>query len=181
MGFLSDLASRQTKYERAITACKTGDAAALRSLLKNHKSIDVRPVGFTTVRAPLEDHLVPVATAHGHAECVRLLLDTFPGYEMTVARREAAIDGGLAVYRVYVDRHPRLPTLRLGAMEDPLSAVCTRGDLEFVRFLVEHGADPARSRYFGQPLMDFLAREPKLRRVYDVLLEAGAGRRHNEL
>ncbi|KAF2122753.1 hypothetical protein BDV96DRAFT_5588 [Lophiotrema nucula] len=67
---------------------------------------------------------------------------------------------GLDMWKVLVGRFPRVEQFDLGHMGDHLGNVAIRNDMEFVTYLLDHGADASTARYATQPILRWLTIPP---------------------
>ncbi len=139
-----------------LNACSAGDVATLRLLLATATAA----AAASTEHAPTEQILrIPPrwsmlsrAVKSGSVETVRYVLARDPDLPSDVAIHMLALDGGPAIYEVFLERYPDLFKWDLGHMGDALGLSAVHGDVPFVTLLLDKGADIENSHYFHQPV-----------------------------
>ncbi len=63
-----------------------------------------------------------------------------------------ALEGGPAIYEVFLERYPDLFEWDLGHMGDALGLCAVKGDVPFVTLLLDKGADVEKSHFVHQPV-----------------------------
>jgi ankyrin repeat domain-containing protein 17 len=87
-----------------------------------------------------------LASANGHTECVRLLLEAGAKTEENnesghTALMEAASNGHVDVAKLLISKGASINTHSHEFKESALTLACYKGQLEMVKFLLEAGAD----------------------------------------
>ncbi|CAM9920682.1 unnamed protein product [Lampetra planeri] len=138
-----------------LLAIEAGDAEALRGLLRVERDLgrDLEPNLGSKDQGPEEASgwmSLHVAAWRGETQCLRLLLNEFPGW---VDRRTLNEETGLllatrrghvACMRLLLEEGGANPDICANNRETPLYSACERGDLSAASLLLEFGADPAQ-------------------------------------
>lgn len=84
------------------------------------------------------------AAQNGHLEIVRQLLDLDPNIKVDYYTASAGVFGGLPVYQFLHSRYPDMIHWSFDISGCAVYTACRLGNMEVLRYLLEHGADPGR-------------------------------------
>ncbi|KAH7027952.1 ankyrin repeat-containing domain protein [Microdochium trichocladiopsis] len=128
------------------SAAATGDTAHLREYFLAHKP---------SIPPETAQELLKAAVVGCHTSVVDFLLNEFPQLELSDETvHAAACKASIPVLSQLIARDPSLANRRLERIGTPLSSACrSRRSIEFLRYLLEQGADPnKRPESFGFPI-----------------------------
>ncbi|KXJ90354.1 ankyrin repeat-containing domain protein [Microdochium bolleyi] len=161
-----------SSYDQLISAAAEGNLSRLQQYCQAHKQ-DASP---ETAREMLK-----AAVVESQPSVVEFLLQEFPQLELNdEIVHAAACKGSPSVFSLLLARDSSIVNKRLERIGTPLSSACrTRRPVEFLRYLLEQGADPnKRPEAFGYPLALAATRYDDTNAV-DLFLEHGARREHS--
>jgi ankyrin repeat protein len=178
-----------------MAAIRNGDTAAVKVLLRRGANVNVRDEDAATalmhaaadadlamtqlllqagadVKASSKNGSTALQWALHDAEKVRLLLKAGAGDLDPAVLSAAGIPAATAVLKLLAEHGANLRTSNAGFT--PLMAACGGGDLESVRYLVDHGGDVRARTPRGYTALYAAASWPGNVAIIDLLLEKGA-------
>ena len=123
-------------FESLFSACSTGDAATLNSIVSETPSLALSPSQIQT--------LFETCASNSQPSALQLLLTRFPSsvpHQDTI--RAAIYTGSAPVLRILLAYDPHIVNTLFDKRGSPLSlALSARLPLSYIRFLLDAGADP---------------------------------------
>lgn len=139
------MASSPSRAEVILAACgAAGDVSKLGNLLN--------AAAAAREEVPEPSLMLHAAASAGNVPSVRYLLARYPDVPTSQGLHIAAIDGGLEVYKAFLSKYPDLISYDCGHAGDPVALVAVKGDVPFLTFLLESGADANSSFFFYRPV-----------------------------
>ncbi|KAJ1328160.1 ankyrin repeat domain-containing protein 50 [Microdochium nivale] len=159
-------------HDQLISAATAGDLSQLQQYCQAHK---------TEVSPETAREMLKAAVVESQASVVDLLLKEFPQLELSDdIVHAAACKGSASIFSMLMTRDSSIANKRLERIGTPLSSACrTRQPVDFLRYLIEHGADPNKKpEGVGYPLALAATRYDDTEAV-DLFLANGAKLEHS--
>ncbi|KAI9761996.1 MAG: hypothetical protein M1840_001494 [Geoglossum simile] len=148
-----------TRKDEILQACNTGDLTKLEILLD-------QPL-------PTPEVMLSHAARSGHIDAVRYLLARYPDIPITIPLHIAAFQGGIEVYKVFLDHYPNLLEEEFGQMGNAIGLAAGCKDLKFLKFLLGRGVDANKGWFFHRSVLSW-AKESSTPEVVELLVQHGA-------
>ena len=96
---------------------------------------------------------------NGHTSILAFLLDSNRTIQIDPYLARSAAWGGTAVYKLLLSKEPDIMSWSYGRLGDAVIVAVKRQNAEFLRFLLDNGADPGRSIVGTRRYLTFTAVE----------------------
>lgn len=127
-----------TLKDKLLDACSRGNLPELKLLLSEQDAKG-------THSAPLVQLMLQTSAKNGHVGVVAFLLDSNPTIEIDIDLAYYAAWGGMEVYKLLLSKDPNVIKWRYDRYGDAVIVAVSSQNIDFLRFLLDNGADPGRS------------------------------------
>ncbi|KAF2153669.1 hypothetical protein K461DRAFT_311756 [Myriangium duriaei CBS 260.36] len=142
--------------DRIVQACKEGDLNVVGVLLKERDDqLYPKDDKFAAL-------LLTNAVASKNAEFLSWLIGEFPAFPQVSCNMDSVHDAmcayktGLDIYKVMIRHFPYLTEWDYGLSGDHLGIAAENNDLEFARYLIDHGAEARVANIGWRPVIPML-------------------------
>ncbi|KAL8662729.1 MAG: hypothetical protein Q9168_008211 [Polycauliona sp. 1 TL-2023] len=145
-------------------AAKSGNVAILQHLLDRYSSTP-----------EMNQLMLEQAAQHGNTAVFSFLLHQQPEPVISDRVRSNALDGGVEIWKAIIDHKPELINYDFGHNGHPLAMAAMINNAPLLRFFLETGLDPNKSRFVMTPIIDIASKTPSVRQdILDLLIQYGA-------
>ena len=134
------------KGQELLDCCARDDLDLLKEMLA------ARPPDETN---PSSHDMLVAACKAKQPRIAQFLIQQYPEIKTSLKLHEAAMAGGIPVYKVILDRYPELKWETFGHASDPIGKAVMDGDLEMLKFLLKEGLDINRAHFCYCPVRQF--------------------------
>ena len=145
-----DLAPEATWTQRVLHACSTGNFKAL-EVVMDERDDDVDPESDELI-----SEMMSAAVKQNRTEMLRHLIEQHPHFptghrsSLGFVQRDAFMEKGLLpVYKILLEKWPKVQEMDCGELGDHLGLAACNLDVPFVEWLLQNGADATKARIMG--------------------------------